>query len=338
MVTIHDVARHAQVSVGTVSRVLNDNPSVRAPIKEAVLSAIAELDYSPNVLARNLRRSSTKTLGLIVNDLNNPASVTLLRGAEDAAREAGYTVVIAESRGDVEMESLHLQALLDRRIDGLLCAPVRSIDFVARKAEAAGVPIVMVAQRVAHTTVPSVYVEESTAIAAAMESLLALGHRRFAVIHVSGNAAGRARSEVVQRYLAAHGVGGPKPPQVLWSFSRGSECEALVAKVLSGPEPPTALIVGGHQFLPGVLLGLRSAGKSAPHDVSLLSFGDSRWAEATSPAISVITSDQRQHAIDAVGMLLRLIDGAESAPTSIRTESVFTSRASCGPVPEEHRA
>ena len=331
LVTIHDVAEHARVSVGTVSRVINAHPSVRPPIREAVLSSIRELGYQPNTLARDLRRSRTRTLGLVVPDLNNPQAVSLLRGAEDAAHEAGYSVVIAESRSDGEMESLHLQALLDRRVDGLLCAPVRSIELVARKAETAGVPVVIVSQRVPHRTVPTVYVEESTAINAAIDNLLALGHRRFAVIHADGNPSGRARSEQVRQRLAASGLIDTALNQLLWPFSGAAECEALVTRLLTAPEPPTALIIGGHQFLPAILVGVRRAAKAIPADVSLVAFGDSRWAEAMSPTVSVITSNQKQHAVDAVQMLLKLIDGDESAPRSIRSESVFIARESCGP-------
>lgn len=79
LVTIRDVAEHARVSVGTVSRVMNEHPSVRPPIREAVLTSIRELGYQPNTLARDLRRSRTRTLGLIVSDLNNPPAVSLLR-------------------------------------------------------------------------------------------------------------------------------------------------------------------------------------------------------------------------------------------------------------------
>ncbi len=334
MVTIHDVAVHARVSVGTVSRVVNEHPSVRPPVREAVLTSIRELGYQPNLLARNLRSARTKTLGLIVGDLNNPVYLSLLRGIEDAARAAGYTAVVAESRNDVEVESLHLQALLDRRVDGLLCAPVQSIRTVGQRAEAAGVPVVMVSQRVAHPTVPTAYVDEVGAIQTAMESLVGLGHRRIAVLHGAGGSGGRARAEVVRKYLESRGLADTCPSQLLWNFGRGSELESLVTKLLASDNPPTAIVVGSHQFLPDLLLGLRRAKKACPADVSLVAFGDSRWAEAMTPAVSVIASDQRQHAAQAVELLLRIMDGDESAPRSARMESVFIPRASCGVAPD----
>jgi LacI family transcriptional regulator len=337
MATIHDVAQHARVSVGTVSRVLNEHPSVRPAVREAVLNSIRELGYFPNSLARSLRSSRTRTLGLIVSDLNNPPSISLLRGAEDAARTAGYTVLIAESRSDVEVESLHLQALLDRRVDGLLCAPVKSIELVARAAETAGIPAVMVSQRVAHARVPTAYVEESTSIIAAMDYLVDMGHRRFAMINRAGYPAGRARSLHIQAYLNAHAISTATAAPVLWSFAHQDQCEALVTRLLLGRAAPTALIVGGHHFLPNVLLGVRGAGMSVPRDVSLVAFGDSRWAQALTPPVSVITDDQEQHAADAVRMLLRLIEGDESAPRTACTPSLFLPRESCAPPPAEAR-
>ena len=261
--------------------------------------------------------------------------VNLLRGIEDAARAAGYTAIVAESRNDPDIEALHLQALLDRRVDGLLCAPVQSVTTVARAAESAGVPVVMVAQRVPHASSTTAFVDELDGIHAAMEQLVALGHRRFAVVHGATSArmgVGRARGEVVRKYLETHGLADAPAAHTVRTFAKGSECESLVAKLMRSRTPPTALLVGSHQFLPEVLLGIRAAGMAVPDDVSLVAFGDSRWAEAMRPAVSVITSDQRQHARDAVELLLRMIEGDESAPRSVRREAVFVPRASCAPV------
>ncbi len=329
VVTIQDVAKHAGVSVGTVSRVLNEHPAVRPKVRSAVLSSISELGYRPNSFARDLRRTRTRTLGLMVNDLNNPPSVGLLRGTEDAAREAGYSVIIAESRSDIETESQNLTALLARRVDGLLCVPVHSIDAIAEKADAAGVPLAILSQRSPHRRVPTGFVDENPAIEAALESLVGLGHRRFAMIHPSGAASARARAERVRQYLAGRGISGPSSGQLLWSFSGEGDCEQVATRLLSQPEAPTAVIVGAHHYLPEVLMAARSANMRIPEDVSLVAFGDSSWAAAMSPSISVIAFDQKEQAIETTQMLLAILNGDENAPRSVSSTSVFIQRESC---------
>jgi DNA-binding LacI/PurR family transcriptional regulator len=158
-----------------------------------------------------------------------------------------------------------------------------------------------------------------------------LGHTTFAMIHTFGVPAARARSEHLRKYLAERTVPDDDSSLVLWSFAKLNECESLVAKMLGGSNSPTALIAGAHQYRPEVLSGIRKAEMRIPNDVSLVSFGDSRGAEVASPAISVIAADQVQHAVDTTAMLLRILDGDESAPRSISSTSRFIQRESCGP-------
>lgn len=332
MVTIRDVAARAKVSVGTVSRVLNQHPAVRPPVRDAVLAAIAELGYQPNSIARSLRAARTRTIGLMVNDLRNPITVAFLREVEDAAEGAGYTVLVAESRSDVETERLHLQAMLDRRVDGLLCSPVRSVREVQQLAQAAGVPLVLVHQRAPHASVPTAFVDEQAAMTAALDHLVNLGHRRIAMLHVGTQAASGPRRMLVQDYLEKRGLATPGADELHRSFGSPEECVAAVVDVMALPNPPTAMFVGAHDFVADALIALRQLGRRVPDDISIVGFGDSRWAEAMSPSISVINASQRQHAITAVDLMTRIIAGDADVPQSVGCASEFYARESCGAV------
>src|SRR5437868_11159653 len=120
MPNIYDVAKRARVSVATVSAVLNDSAFVSANLKARVQSAVAALGYQPNLLARGLAKQRTQTLGMIVPDIANPFFPEVVRGAEDAAHAAGYTLLIASSDNDPEKERLYLQLFLAKRVDGVL--------------------------------------------------------------------------------------------------------------------------------------------------------------------------------------------------------------------------
>lgn len=123
MASIKDVAAEAGVSVATVSRVLNDHPSVSPDARTRVLAAVANLGYRPNAVARSLRTDQTRTLGLVISDVLNPYFTELARSVEEEARALGYSVIIGNADERPEIEDHHVRTLLDRRIDGLLVSP-----------------------------------------------------------------------------------------------------------------------------------------------------------------------------------------------------------------------
>jgi len=335
MVTIRDVAQRAGVSLGTVSRVLNGHPSVRPSVRLSVHEAIKELGYVPNPAARSLRSQRTMTFGLVVPDLVSPMTVDLVRGIEDAAGEAGYTILLADSRLDPNLEETHFAHFLERRVDGLLCSPLRSIGALARSMQGPGgksVPMVLIQLRRPRREFLSAFVDETPAIEACTRHLLELGHHRIAVAHSASKAAGgRHRRDLFRDTLRCSGVAdGAELDRV---FSDVPECYATIRDLLARPDRPTALLAGTHQFVPPALQAIRDAGLRIPDDISLVAFGDSDWARASSPPLSTIFVDQRVHAAGAVHLLLEAIASAESPHRSFRSESVYVPRGSTGPAP-----
>ena len=336
MVTIRDVAVRAGVSLGTASRVLNGNPSVGDTVRSAVREAIRELNYVPNAAARTLRSARTMTIGLIVPDLINPMTVRLLRGVEDGAIDAGYTVIVAESRLDERLEATHITKLVDRQIDGLLCSPIGTISSVGRLVERAGVPTVLLQLRKATREFPTVFVDEGPAVAAAVGHLSRLGHQRVALVHSTSRAAGgRHRRELVRTARIECGL--DDSPDLDRTFTDSRECFEATRELLRGANRPTALLVGIHQFVPAALKAIRAEGMLVGPDVSLVAFGDSEWSQAISPSLSTIVVDQEAHAAAAVGLLLDTMRGDSFLPRGIRNESVFIDRESCLPVPTARR-
>lgn len=331
MATIRNVAQRAQVSVGTVSRVLNRNATVHPAVRRAVEDAIKELGYRPHPLARSLRNARTQTLGLMVGDLQNPVTIDLLRGLEEAADEAGYTLLVAESREDFALETKRLQSMLDKRVDGLLCAPIQSATAVAEAARTAGVPLVLVNQRSPRAGIPTAYIDESAAIRDALDLLVGLGHRRIGLAHGRG-AAGRQRRRFIDAELVSRGVDPAAGSHVM--FTDFADCRREMARLFDSPQQPTAVLVGTHGYVPGVLIAARAAGLSIPDDLSLVGFGDSEWARAFSPPLATITSDQHRHARAAVRLLLALIDGVVTSPPTPSEDSQFIPRGSCAAPPK----
>lgn len=335
MVTIRDVAERAGVSLGTVSRVLNGHPSVRPAVRVSVQRAIEELGYVPNPAARSLRRQRTMTLGLVVPDLVSPMTVDLVRGIEDAAGEAGYTILLADSRLDPSLEETHFTHFLERRVDGLLCSPLRSIPALVRSMQAPGgksVPMVLIQLRRPRREFLTAFVDETPAIETCTRHLLELGHHRISVAHSASKAAGgRHRRDLFRDTLRCSGVtAGAELDRV---FSDVPECYLTIRELLSSHDRPTALLVGTHQFVPPTLQAIRDAGLRIPGDISLVVFGDSDWARASTPPLSTIFVDQRAHAAGAVQLLLEAITSPDATSRSFRSESVYIPRGSTGPAP-----
>src|SRR5258707_13002718 len=148
MPNIYDVAKRARVSVATVSAVLNDSAFVSAGLNGRVEAAVEALGYHPNLLARSMAKQRTQTLGMIVPDIANPFFPEVVRGAEDTAHAAGYTLLIASSDNDLKKEEVYLRLFLAKRVDGVILtkAPGRMPPSLRRAFADARVPIVLLAR------------------------------------------------------------------------------------------------------------------------------------------------------------------------------------------------
>ena len=184
MSNIYDVAKRARVSVATVSAVLNDSAFVSAGLKTRVQSAVAALGYHPNLLARSMAKQRTQTLGMIVPDIANPFFPEVVRGAEDTAHAAGYTLLICSSDNDVKKEEVYLRLFLAKRVDGVILTKAPGpMPLELRRAFArARVPVVLLARTVQGFVTDAVEMDDKGAAYEGVAHLLRLGYRRVGFI------------------------------------------------------------------------------------------------------------------------------------------------------------
>lgn len=336
MATIHDVARHADVSIGTVSRVLNNHPSVRPITRRAVLEAIEAIGYHPNAVARNLRHARTGTIGVTVSYLDNPTNMAIVRGIEHAARERGIGLLLCDADGSYATQGAHLRRLCEQRVDAVAIRPAG--DFLPQVAPLlrAGVPVVPVGLRQPSGIHPEVLVDEAAASAAALQLLIGLGHRRIGLLlrgfdDVGDDATSANRPRFRDFRRAHHDAGIPVSRELIRVVYREADVFSETARLLALPERPTALVAAVHYIVPDMLLAVRAAGLSIPDDLSFLAYGDSRWAQAVTPALTVIRTDYEEMGRRTAALLLGAMAGAApEEPPPLRSELVV--RASCGPV------
>lgn len=349
--TIIDVADAAGVSRATASRALGRYGSVSPEAAEAVRAAAANVGYEVNHVARSMITGRTRTIGVVLSDIENDFFVRALRGVSHVARERGYDVFLASTDEDVELERKAVKALRGRRVEGLLVCPVDPTDAEhLRAASTAGEPLVLLDRGVAGLTTDCVGIDNRRAGYEATSVLLEAGHTRIAVVSGIGQDAmtralrnapvteqpGETPSEgrVVGHYraLLEAGVQPDTRLQVPTDFSRTAVTDA-VARVLSAVPRPTAILTSDSLETLGALHAIRLAGLSIPDDVSLLGFDDAAWIPIVLPPITVVEQPAYDMGVHAARALLERIEGSDTPPASVILPTRVITRDSVGPPP-----
>ncbi|MFI8994230.1 LacI family DNA-binding transcriptional regulator [Streptomyces sp. NPDC053542] len=347
--TLPDVAREAGVSRSTASRALADYGSVSPEARERVRAAAEKLGYRANQLARSMITGRTHTLGAIVADIQNPFFAGVTRGITDAARAAGYQVLLANTDEDVAAERAAVKMLRDKHVDGLIVAPAATTETGhLAAAHAAGCPVVLLDRQAPGLPADSVTVDNHGAAQDAVRRLLAAGHRRIALVSLLGTApvdgadtaseaapadpvsTGLERIEGYRAALREAGITDTGAYLRTGTFHRADPAD-LTAELLSLPEPPTAVFATDSMIALGVLSAARDHGLRVPEHLSVVTFDDTDWARAVRPRISVVAQPVQELGARAVQSLIARIEGTTHAPEHIVLDTEFIARESIAP-------
>lgn len=288
MPTIHDVAREAGVAPITVSRVINNKNYVAEETRKRVNAAIQRLGYLPNSLARSLRSHKTHILALVLADITNPFWTTVARGVEDAASENGFNVILVNTDESEIEQKRHLQAVLEKQVDGLLLAPTgdpfQAIDMI----RAQGVPLVILDRRPPGPLAVDVVRCDSEGGAYAMtQYLFSLGHRAIAMM--CGPCGVSTSDDRVSGFQRAYQAAGWTPGPIQYGEFTVESGYAMANKALEATPRPTALFAGNNFIAMGTLKALRDAGLRVPEDISVVGFDDLPQALVVEPFLTVVS-------------------------------------------------
>jgi LacI family transcriptional regulator, galactose operon repressor len=322
---VRAVAKLAGVSTATVSRVLSGRGPASDATRTLVVAAAGRLGYEPNAAARSLRTARTMLIGVLVPDLANRAILPFLRGVEQAAQPHGYAVVVADAQRSDEIEARQLALLHAQRVDGLiLSAPPRQPATLAPW-RAAGVAM---AGPEADGRTRWTGLNESAAIDDLCAVLAAHGHRRVAFLaHAT-----RPGGAVERRLDEARGAAGKRDVEVeallLDPTQEAERLAALLDSVVRGRDPATAVIVAVHALAAPVLRAMWDARIEIPRECSFCLFGDSDWAAAYRPPISVVRSDLGEAGARLTRAVLASLDGREPEPAAAAPPAQLVRRLS----------
>jgi LacI family transcriptional regulator len=307
MIKLVDVARRAGVSVGSVSRVINEHPTVTPATRERVELAVRELGYVPNAIAGSLRSRRSKTVGLIIPDVTNPFFGELALHVERSAAVAGYNVILGNSDNSVDQQRHYLRAFAVRRVDGVILAPANEM----RPSFEFAVPVVGVDREVGGR--PFVASDNIGGAKSAIEYLRALSHRLIACVAGPRDLpAARERrngyQEIAEFLLRSTGV-DPSNYVVFGDFSYDAGY-AAGRRLLDLTARPTAIFASSDQQAIGVMRAAADLGLAVPRDLSVVGFDDIPLAKLITPRLTTVGQPVKEIGVLAMQLLLDLLSGA----------------------------
>lgn len=313
-VTLHDIARRLDVSTATVSLALRGAPVVADTTRARVQALARELGYSYNRSAASLRTARSNTLAASVHDLTKPVMAEMLAAFEDAAAAAGQSVLLGTSGEDPARQDRVLAMLREYRPDGMLVCPAAGSAASAYDPfVVAGIPLVQVAREIEGAGLDHVGSDDERGAGLAVDHLVALGHRRIAMIGgTDAVSTGRARRRGFRAALARHGLSAGPALMTEGAGTRETGLEGM-RRLLASSEAPTAAFCFNDLVAFGAMLGLRHAGLDAGRDLSVVGCDDVSEAALWAPGLTTVRNRHAEMGRRAAALLLARIGDPSAA-------------------------
>jgi LacI family transcriptional regulator len=325
---MREVAALAGVAIKTVSRVVNGVPTVDPAIAARVREAADKLGYRPNLTASSLRRGDgrTATVGMLVEDAANPFSAALTRTVENVARKRGSLVLVGSLDEDPARERELAQALIDRRVDGLVIVPAGRDHSYLISEQRSGTCMVFVDREPSLLDADAVVSDNRQGAVTAVDHLRKAGHRRIA--YLGDRVTISTAAQRFDGYRHALELARIEYDDEIVRHVGSSEGAAIAAteELLALPNPPTALFTSQNFVTIGAVRALRALGLQ--DRVAHVGFDDFPLADILSPGISVIAQDIEELGRTAAEMLFRRLDGDESPTTTVTVPTRLIERGS----------
>jgi LacI family transcriptional regulator len=302
-ITIYDVAREANVSMATVSRVVNGNPNVKPATRKKVLEVIERLGYRPNAVARGLASKKTTTVGVIIPDIANTLFADLARGIEDIATMYKYNIILSNSDQNKDKELHLLNTMLGKQVDGIVFMSGHVTQEHVDEFEKSPVPIVLAGSIEETGKIPSVNINYEEAAYDVTKSFIDKGHSRIAFVigplHEPINSVKKLAG--YKRALSEAGIEFLEELVVEGDDTYDSGIEAF-DKLMEESEKPTAIFVGSDEMALGVVHGAEDKGFTIPKDFEVISSDNTRLTLMVRPQLTTVV--QPLYDIGAVAMRL----------------------------------
>jgi LacI family transcriptional regulator len=328
--SIYDVARESDVSVFTVSAVINHKSHVSKKLRERVEAAIQKLNYRPNLIARSLAKQRTHTIGMIVSDIANPFFPMVVRGAEDAAQKHGYNLLLCNSDDALDKEETQIELLLSKRVDGILLNKAAG-DFrpaLQQMIREVKIPFVLVMRTYPKLTRDAVISDDYQGAYTAVSHLVRAGCRRIGLV------SGPLRvSNAIARWQGFHDAlkaqGLPLDKNLVFEGDYRIESGLRAGHALLS-HLPDGIYVANYLMTVGLLRAAEEMRLSCPADFRLVSFDDYPWLGVFHPKLTTVELPKHQLGSEAAELLLKRINGSREKAVVRKLQPELRIRESCG--------
>ena len=317
MATLKDVAKAANVSVATVSYVLNGTGSVGTKTRNRVLTAVHKLGYRPNRAAQSMRTGQTKSLGLVVPDLTNPFFPELAQKIGEVAHEKGFAVILFDCQNDIAREEEGIAVLMQHNVDGVLWCPV-SENLPGNLGNLSAPTVIIDRPMDGFDVVQSNHSKSGIILA---EYILALGHRKVGFMLGPKSISGQ--SERRQGFLSK----AKNKIDIAWEINLPFSMKLTQEAEEKLKKPSVSLIVAGSDVIAiGVMSVLNKQKKRVPNEISVIGYDDIPWAQIVTPQLTTIKQPLNEIAYESVGLLINKINNPKQQIRQILLDVTITER------------
>ena len=329
-VTMADVARVAGVSKATVSRVINSHVQVDPLLAEAVRRTVRELNYRPSRVARSLRTRQSRVWALIISDVRNSFFTDMVKGVEEIAYEAGYSLVLCNAEEDPAKEASYLELAIAENVAGVILTPEGTATNIAPLIDL-GIPVVLADRTLAQPDVDSVAVNNVVGARAAVGHLVSGGYERIACI--TGPLSKTTGSERYDGYREALEVAGIPVDKALVRIADFKEAggHRAMEELLKLGEPPDAVFVANNVMTIGALRAISKAGLEIPDDIAVIGFDDMSWASLLRPPLTTVAQPTYDLGVETGRLLVSRLAGYTGAARTVLLSPSLVVRASSAP-------
>jgi len=325
--TVKEIAAIAKVSVATVSRALQRPEMVSEDTRERIYEVVKRLGYTPNALARNLRTARTRLIVALLPDIANPFFSEVIRGIEQVAYENGYSVLLGETQSNLVREQAYADMVAARQADGMITMfhRVPAIPMAGR------LPLVNACEYVKDSAISSVYVDNVAASSAAVDYLVALGHRDIAFIAgPSSSPICVDREQGYHQALKRAKIAIDPALTAVGDFSIEAG-ERAVEMFRAQGRTFSAVFCANDEMAIGAMRALISSGLRIPEDVSVVGFDDIRFSRYTTPPLTTVSQPKNALGREAMTMLIEILNDPEVPPRKRVLTAELVVRGSTGP-------
>lgn len=322
MANIHDVAKKAGVSVTTVSRALNNHPYVTEQTKNKIYKAMKDLNYYPNSVARQLRHSKSKMIGVIVSYITNPFFAALTHAVERKALEHGYHLIVMQTMGDPQLEDFYVNMINSKLLDGLIITNLeRATPSILQLIDEG--KIILCNRFIGNQELPIITIQEEEASYEGTSYLINKGHRSIAFCTGNVYRENDNRFKGFYRALKEHNI--PFNEENYFEHVLGVDGGRQFIRTITNEDRPmpTAVFSNGDQVAAGMISEARKYNLSIPKDLSILGFDDQPISALTNPEITTIRQPTAEMGTLATELLINNLEGNTSSSNHLLKASLI---------------